>query len=412
MPEFLTLLAPNEALALLFERLPAENRRRTEWVEVENGGERVTARQILAGEMLPAFARSTVDGYAVRARDTFGASDTLPAYLALCGEVAMGAIPDMMLTPGQTAAIHTGGMLPEGADAVVMLEYSQLARPGEIEILRAAAPGENILVAGEDIQPGDEVLPAGVSLRPAQIGGLMALGITRVEVMQPPQVAILSSGDEVVPPHSPVQPGQVRDINSYTLSALVQQHGGASRRYGILPDSFSALRAMLERALVECDLVVITAGSSASARDLTARVIAAVGEPGVLVHGVNVRPGKPTILGICGEKAVVGLPGNPVSALVIADLFVRPLIERLLGKTPQFDFRLVRARLSANLPSQTGREDFVPVHLRAAPDGWVAEPIFYKSNLIFTLARADGLAHIPADANGVAAGDWVEVTRI
>jgi molybdopterin molybdotransferase len=293
-----------------------------------------------------------------------------------------------------------------------MLEYSQASRPGEVELARAVAPGENVLLPGEDIRLGDELLPAGTRLRPAHIGGLMALGITAFDAAARPIVGILSSGDEIVRPDQVIRAGQVRDINSYSLSGLVEQSGAIALRYGILPDSFSALCSGLERALVECDLVVVTAGSSASARDLTASAISTVGEPGVLVHGVNVRPGKPTILGVCAGKAVVGLPGNPVSALVIADLFVRPLIGRLLGLADHFDFRHVTARLSANLPSQAGREDYIPVRLRREADGWAADPIFFKSNLIFSLARADGLAHIPADANGIAAGDWVEVSRI
>jgi molybdopterin molybdotransferase len=410
--EFLTLLPPGEALARLLGHLPPPGEGREEWLDTQDALERVSAQRVLAEEMLPGFARATVDGFAARARDTFGAAESLPAYLALVGEVPMGSAPDFSLAPGQAALIHTGGMLPAGADTVVMLEHTQVSRPGEMEVLRAAAPGENVLLAGEDLRPGEEVLTAGERISPARIGGLMALGITRVAVVRRPFVGLISSGDEVVPPTHPAAPGQVRDVNSYTLAALVQRCGGEARRYGIAPDSRAALEALARRALVECDVVVITAGSSASARDMTAEVIAVLGEPGVLVHGVNVRPGKPTILAVCAGKAVVGLPGNPVSALVIADLFVRPLIERLLGLGERFEFRQVRARLSASLPSQAGRADFVPVALHPDPEGWTAEPIFYKSNLIFTLARADGLAHIPADANGIAAGEWVEVTRI
>ena len=411
MPEFLELLPPGEALALLLSHLPAPAPA-VENVETSQALGRVMVGPLRSPEALPAFDRSTVDGYAVRARDTFGASDGLPAYLALVGEVPMGAAPSFTLSGGQAALIHTGGMLPPGADAVVMLEYTQLARPGEVEVLRAAAPGENVLQAGEDVRVGQEVLPGGARLRPAEIGGLMALGLTQVAVARAPQVGILSSGDEVVDPHQPVRPGQVRDINSYTLAALVAQHGGCPRRYGILPDQRETLRAVLRQALAECDLVIITAGSSASTRDLTAEVIDEMGAPGVLVHGVNVKPGKPTILAVCDGKPVIGLPGNPVSALVIAGLFVRPVIERLLGMDRQRPDAAVTARLTVNLPSQAGREDWAPVRLRQSGGQVLAEPIFYKSNLIFTLAQADGLLHIPPDANGLEVGATVSVTLL
>ncbi len=330
MPEFLELLPPGEALALLLRNLP-EIAPQVELIPTAQALGRVTARAIVSPEALPAFPRSTVDGYAVRSGDTFGAGDTLPAYLTLIGEVPMGKPASMTVGLGQAVLIHTGGMLPDGADAVVMLEYTQAARPGELEVLKAVGAGENILDAGEDVAPGDEVLPAGVRLRPAEIGGMLALGLLEAPVARPPRIGILSSGDEVVDPDKKPTSGQVRDINSYTLSALVQSQGGLPVRYGIAPDEAGALRERMQRALDECDAVIVTAGSSASARDLTAQVVNSLGEPGVLVHGVNVRPGKPTILAVCGGKPVIGLPGNPVSALVIAGLFVSPVVRRLLG---------------------------------------------------------------------------------
>ena len=370
---------------------------------------RVTLGEIIAPHPLPAFPRSTVDGYALRAADTHGASEALPAYLAVAGEIPMGAVAAMQVNRGQCAMIHTGGMLPPGADAVVMVEHTQSVRPGEVEIMRPAAAGENILTVGEDVLPDQVVIPAGVRLRPAEIGGLMALGITQVVVARQPKVGILSSGDELVPPDVDPGPAQVRDVNAYTLSALVAEKGGLPVRYGILPDQASLLEQAASQALGECDVVVITAGSSASARDLTAQVINQLGEPGVLVHGVNVRPGKPTILAVCDGKAVIGLPGNPVSALVIASLFVSPLIEALLGLQGARLRPRIPARLTLNLPSQAGREDWIPVKLLAGEAGYQAEPVFGKSNLIFTLSRADGLVRIPADANGLAAGELVEV---
>ncbi len=408
MPEFLELVPPGEALELFVDRLPDRIRPR-ERIPTSASLGRVTAAAVVSPEALPAFSRSTVDGYAVHASDTFGASESLPAYLVLAGQVIMGQAPEFSLSSFQAALIHTGGMLPPGADAVVMVENTQPASAGEIEVLKAVAANENILLPGEDVKVGQEILPAGVKLRPAEIGGLLALGLMEVEVVLPPRVGILSTGDEVIPPQSAPLPGQVRDVNSYTLSALVEQSGGSPGSYGIIPDQAPVLRSTLRQALTECDLVVITAGSSASTRDLTAQVIQEMGAPGVLVHGVNVRPGKPTILAVCEGKAVIGLPGNPVSALVIASIFVVPVIKKLLGVQTVRPKPVVTARLSINLASQAGREDWVPVRLIRTAAGYSAEPIFYKSNLIFSLARADGLVHIPAAANGLPLGELVEV---
>ncbi|MBN2502158.1 MAG: molybdopterin molybdenumtransferase MoeA, partial [Anaerolineales bacterium] len=258
MPEFLTLLPPPQALDKLLEHLPVQIGE--EEIATQDALGRVTAQAVQAPAPLPAFARSTVDGYTVQAAGTFGSSESLPAYLQLVGEVPMGAAPKMNIARNECALIHTGGMLPEGADAVVMVEYTQQAREGEVEILRAVGVGENVLRVGEDVAAGQAVIPAGTRLRPAEIGGLMALGLTSVQVARQPRVGIISSGDEVVPPEEQVQPGQVRDVNSYTLGALVTQSGGQPALYGIASDDFASLQAIVEKALNECDLVVITAG--------------------------------------------------------------------------------------------------------------------------------------------------------
>jgi molybdopterin molybdotransferase len=296
-----------------------------------------------------------------------------------------------------------------------MLENTQAAQPGEIEILRSVAVGENIIKVGEDVEQGEIVIPSGTMLRPADIGGLLALGINSIPVTRKPSIAIISSGDEVIPPGADIQPGQVRDINSYTLAALVERAGAIPVGYGIVPDEEETLRAITIQALQECDMVVITAGSSASARDLTSKVIDSLGPPGVIIHGVNVRPGKPTILAACTlegseiAKPVIGLPGNPVSALVIAILFVEPIIDVLHGlRTPRIRPK-VQAKVSLNLASQAGREDWVPVRLLPEGESFSADPIFGKSNLIFTLSRADGLLHIPSQATGLNAGEMAEV---
>jgi molybdopterin molybdotransferase len=411
MPEFLTLLPPDEARALLLSHLSAAQAD-SELIDSSRAFERVTAEDVIAPHPLPEFPRSTVDGFAVRARDTFGATDSLPAYLTLIGEVPMGDAPAFKIQKGQCALIHTGGMLPSGADAVVMLEYTQSAHVNEIELMKAVADGENVIKVGEDVQAGQTVIRRGSRLRPAEIGGLMALGIIRVRVARKPRVGLISSGDEVIAPSQSPRSGQVRDINAFTLASLVTKSGGEAVQYGIVRDEMSALKDTASRALLECDAVIITAGSSASTRDMTAEVIGSLGAPGVLVHGINTRPGKPTILGVCNGKAVIGLPGNPVSALVNGYLFVVPVIEKLLGALPKIQ-ATIPAKLTVNLSSQAGREDWWPVKLlKTESGGWSAEPIFGKSNLIFTLAAADGLLRISPDATGLSAGEIVEVVLI
>jgi molybdopterin molybdotransferase len=410
MPEFLNLLPPREALASLLDNIKIKTEQ--EEIETRLSLGRVTAVDITAHNPLPSFPRSTVDGFAVGAIDTHGASEQLPAFLKVIGEVHMGTQPGFSIAASECGLIHTGGMLPDGADAVVMVEYTQSIGEQEIEVMRSVAVGENVLKVGEDVAQGQKVLDAGTILRPAEIGGLMGLGITRIKVVRKPRVGILSTGDEIIPPEQELKPGLVRDINSYSLAALVEKSGGLPVLYGIFGDHFNELKVGIKNALSECAMVVVTAGSSASVRDLTAQVINEIGQPGVLVHGVNVRPGKPTILGVCEGKAVVGLPGNPVSGLVIAMLFVVPVIDALQGIRHKQMSTFTHAKLTVNLPSQSGREDWIPVRILEEGEEYLAEPVFGKSNLIFTLARADALLRIPPDDTGYAAGQIVEVLKL
>ncbi len=407
MPEFLDLLLPSQALNKLLEALSIKVEEET--ISTAEALGRVTSQPVKAPHRLPTFSRSAVDGYAVKAADTFGSGESAPAYLKVIGEVPMGAEVEFSLKPTQCALIHTGGMIPQGADAVVMVEYTQAIKSSEVEIFRAVAAGENVIHAGEDVEAGQAVIPAGAILRPAEIGGLMAFGLTTVKVTRRIKVGILSSGDEVVPPENNIKPGQVRDINSYSLAALVQQSGAEAIILGIIPDKEEALYQAVDQALKIADLILITAGSSASTRDLTSRVIDRLGPPGVLVHGINIRPGKPTIFGVCQGKPVIGLPGNPISALVIGWLLVDPVLRKMSGLSEELNRPMVKARLAANVPSVAGREDWAPVMLVKHESGYDAQPIFFKSNLIFNLARANGLARIPADQTGFQAGEIVDV---
>ncbi len=408
MSEFLTLRSPDEAKELWLDHLPEWNLG-SEIIDLNDALGRVLSQPVIAREPVPAFNRSSVDGYALKARDTHGASESLPGYLRLVGEVPMGDIPSFSIDPGTCAVIHTGGMLPEGADAVVMLEYVQAVRQGEIEVHRAVSVNENVVRTGEDVTVGEIVLLAGLRLRPADIGGLAALGIDRVEVVSRPRIGIISSGDEVVPISSTVRPGQVRDVNSYSIGSLVSRLGGQPVYLGILPDNPNQFNDCLSRSLADNDVLIVSAGSSASVRDLTFSSIQNLGQPGVLVHGINIKPGKPTILAVCQGKPVLGLPGNPVSALVVAGIFLPSLLNRMMKIQKTGWEGSITATLSINMSSQSGRVDYVPVKVIRTTTGWSAEPIFYKSNLIFSLAQADGLAVIPADANGLETGTLVSV---
>ncbi len=411
MPEFLTLVTPGEALEILFNVLNPEVK--SEIVQTEQALGRVATEDILSPQDLPDFKRSTVDGYAVLAKDTHGAGETLPAYLMIKDEVPMGDEPDFSLASQECALIHTGGMLPRDADAVVMVEDTQILESGEVEVFRAVAKGENVIEVGEDISAGDIVIPKGTRLRPAEIGGLMALGFTAVSTAIPPVIGILSSGDEIVSPSQKTKPGEVRDINSYTLAALIEDLGGDVVHYGIIADSRDEMLKALEKAQQECDHLIVTAGSSASTRDLTAEIMNTLGDPGVLVHGISIKPGKPTIFAVSGEKVMIGLPGNPVSALVIAIVLVSPIIEAYLGIRGSRPKPALSAELTVNISSQTGREDWIPVRVIRTPEGsFHAEPVFGRSNLIFILARSDGLIRIPASATGLEAGTLVTVRLI
>lgn len=361
---------------------------------------------------LPNFIRSTMDGYAVLASDTFSASDALPAYLQQVGTVHMGEQPAFSLQPGQTAEIHTGAMLPDGADAVVMVERTQKSGADEIEVMASVAPGENLVQIGEDIAEGAKVLPVGSRIRPQDIGGLLALGITEISVRAKPRVGLLSCGDELISPEDTPAIGQIRDINAYILGTLFAEQGADWRHFGIANDTFDDFLHKAQTALNHSDVLVMSAGSSVSTRDLTREVIAELGAPGILQHGIAVKPGKPTILAVCDGKPVIGLPGNPVSAMLVARQIVLPLLHYLLGERVR-PAGTLQATLTQNIASTTGREDSVPVTITPQADGLPqATPIFGKSNLIYTLVNADGLVHVPLNSNGFTAGATVEVVMI
>lgn len=370
---------------------------------------RFLAEDLKAPEDLPPFARATMDGYAVRARETFGARENEPVVLRVVGEILMGEAPAFSLGPGEAARIATGGMLPEGADAVVMVEYTE-ENDSLVEIKRPVAPHENVIEAGEDYRKGELLFRAGRKITPGVAGVLAGFGITQVPVRARPKVGIISTGDEIVPPEETPAPGKIRDINSYSLFTAAKEASSTPKLYGIVPDLEETLYETLEKALSENDVVLISGGSSVGTRDFTLKAISRLPGAEIICHGIAVKPGKPTILARVGDKAVFGLPGQVASALLIFYLLVRPLLLHLQGARGEDLFlKKILARAARNIPSTPGREDFLRVKIEDSKEGPLAHPIFKKSGLISSMAEADGFLRIPENVEGVYAGEWVEV---
>jgi molybdopterin molybdotransferase len=380
--------------------------------DIENSLHRISSREVTSPDDLPGFTRSTMDGFAVKSGDTFGAKEGMPAYLNVRGEILMGEKPSFSINKGETARIATGGMLPPGADAVVMFEYTSLVDDSLLEVFRPVAPGENTIQAGEDCKKGEIIIKKGQKIKPQDIGALSGVGKTRVWLFEKPVVAIIATGDEVVPASAPVKPGQVRDINSYTLSGLIQSNGGKEVKKGICRDSYNELIKTVRDALRESDLVTITGGSSVGTRDLTAEVLNSLGKPGVLFHGVSVKPGKPIIGAVIDGKPVFGLPGHPAAVVVSFELFIHPVLRMLTGEIQSLGSGLkktVMASLTKNISSSPGREDHVRVSIEEKNGRVLATPILGKSGLITTLVKADGTVIVPLQKRGLEEGTEVQV---
>lgn len=378
---------------------------------IEEALGRVAARDVPSPEDLPGFDRSSMDGYAVRAVDTFGASEGSAAYLELAGEVMMGRASDLSVGAGQVLRISTGGVMPDGADAVVMVENTELA--GEtVEVVKGVAPGENTIGRDEDVAAGSLLVERGQALGPAQLGALAGVGIVKVTVYRRPVVAILSTGDEVVPADSKPEPGQVRDINTIALAASAVRAGCTAKECGIVADDFDSLLGAARDALGDADVLLISGGSSAGVRDMTLDVLNALGEPGVLAHGIYFKPGKPTLLAVCDGKLALGLPGNPASALAVFREVLIPALMKLRGERPgpaSFAPRTVEAVMERSVASSPGRLELVPVALNQTEDGYLAAPILGKPNLIGTLVRARGHVRVGEGVEGLEQGQRVTV---
>ncbi len=398
------------ARALLLSRI-SDHQPESETLPLDECVDRICARQIRAPEDLPPTDRSTMDGFAVIAADTFGASQSMPGYLDISGEVIMGETPQAKISRGTCFQIPTGGILPDGADAVVMHEHTVPVDDKVIEIIKPVGSGGNLIREGDDIRKGTVAVDSGRILRPQELGLLAGLGISEVEVFKPVTVAIISTGDEIIDYRQPASPGKIRNINSIVLSAHVQRSGAQVIDYGIVSDDESSFFSTVEKAVEQADLVLFSGGSSVGMRDLGEQAIQRIANPGVLVHGVSLKPGKPVIIGLCNQTPVFGLPGHPVSAMVCFDFFVRPALDALSGKSSgQLNITAsAKARLKRNINSAAGRLDVIRVELTFESDELLATPILGKSGAISTLSEAHGYFLIDEDCQGVSIDELVEV---
>lgn len=408
MKAFFKVVTPEEAKRIILEVNPVG----TEKIETIRARGRVLAEDIYSQVDLPHFHRAAMDGYAVQARDTFGASASLPAYLKVAGTVEMGKEAARPLAKGEAMRISTGGMLPPEGDAVVMVEYTDEVGEGTVEIHRGVSPWQNVILIGDDIKKGELVFRRGRRLRAHDLGALTGVGISSLSVFKKPRVSLISTGDEIVDADTEPLPGQVRNINQHSLAGLIEECGSELNDLGVIRDDREALGMALIKALDLADLVLLSGGSSVGARDIALDAILSLPEARILFHGISVSPGKPTIFAKAAGKPLLGLPGYPVSALVIFDLFAAPLIRTLGGEDSttacQFQ-KTARAILKTNVASQIGREDYVRVILEEVDGQPYATPLPSKSGAIFTLVKADGMIRIDLNQEGVEKGEEVEV---
>lgn len=406
MKDFFNVMSLEAVLNLRdrFVRLPVEQ------VPLSAAHGRILASSLVSDADLPDFPRATMDGYAVSASSTFGASSGSPAWLTLAGSVAMGEAPSFEVGPGRAARIATGGMLPPGTDSVVMVEHTEKVDDTTIEVYKSVAPGQHIIAIGEDFEKGRVILDQGQVLRPQEVGLLAAFGIDPVSVYRQPRIGIISTGDEVVPVTTQPPPGHIRDINTYTLQGLVIEAGGIPVSYGIVKDNESDLFDLCSQAHAENDMVLISGGSSVGLRDFTTNVLERLPDSRVLVHGISISPGKPTLMAQAGGKAVWGLPGHVVSAMIVFDVVVKPFVRTLSGQTViDSDLFFVPATLTRNVASGQGREEYIRVMLSKQGKEVFAEPVLGKSGTLNTMVHADGLIRIPLNSEGIEKGTPVQV---
>ncbi|MEL7568612.1 MAG: gephyrin-like molybdotransferase Glp [Dehalobacterium sp.] len=369
---------------------------------------RVAGEDIFSPCNLPEFNRSTVDGYALLAKDTFGASDSLPVFLELIGKVDMGQKTNLAISSGKAVYVPTGGMLPAGTDAVVMLEYVEQMDDTTIAVHRSSAPGDGMIIIGEDLKKGDLMVRQGRKIKPQDIGAMAAVGITKIKVFEKPRIAVLSTGDEIVEPALEVPFGKIRDINTYALANLAVELGGTITYKGVVRDDFQGLKEKLQSLIENNHIVIISGGSSVGNKDVTAKVIDSLGPPGVFVHGVAVKPGKPTIIGRAGNTALFGLPGHPVSAMIVFKIFIQYLINKMNHQEDSGRITIT-ATVDANIHSAPGKETYQMVLVEGRDGDYLAKPIHGKSGAISLMTKAQGYVRIDENKEGIKKGEKVQV---
>jgi len=378
-----------------------------EEISIFEGTDRVLAEDIIAKENVPGFNRSTVDGYAVKSSDTHGASESIPSFLTLLGEVRMGEKADIKISNGEAVYVPTGGMIPEGADAVIMIEYAEKLDDSTLMVYRPVSVGENVTLKGDDIKSDEKAIVRGKKLSPQDIGVLAALGVSKLKVFKKPRFFIISTGDEIIDIDEEMTIGKVRDINSYTLYSLITKQGGQVTGRAIVKDNFELLRDCVEKALDISDIVIISGGSSVGTRDYTSKVINSFNGKGVFIHGISIKPGKPTIIGEGKGKAIFGLPGHPVSSMIIFKVFVEYFIKKKLGMNESI--KKTTAIIDFNFPSSPGKETYQMVNIVEREGKTYAVPAFGKSGMITLLSKSDGYIVLKPHEEGISKGEIREV---
>lgn len=405
MKDFLTLSSIEDVYDIIKNLPPLSS----EVVPIYDANGRYLNEDFIAYSDLPGFSRSIVDGYAARAADVFGASESSPIQLKCVASGSVGVKPDFMIGEGECAYIPTGGMLPAGADCVIMVEYCRKAKNDYLEIIRAEGPGSNIILANEDASKGDILMRKGSLIRPQEIGILASYGQEQIKVGRKPKIAIISSGNEIVPINAAPQDAQIRDVNSYTLYALTRKVNGEAKMLGIIGDEIDALQNIIQESLLANDIIVLSGGSSAGMRDRTLEAFTNIPGTEILVHGAAVRPGKPFIFAKNGPRYLLGLPGHVTSALITAQLFLVPLLQHLQGAANIGALYTLEATVDRSIASVLGRRDYIRCTLYHDNNILRTHPLMDSSATIMGMVKADGLITCPENSEGFPVGAKVPV---